>query len=193
MSAVFLKSAFHNADLPKNDRPHIAMLGRSNVGKSSLINHLAGVKNLAYTSQTPGLTRAINLYDFDGRYFLVDLPGYGFHVAARSRGRGFEDMIGEYLSDARMLKLVLLIVDGRRTLAESDRYALEQLQEQKLPFIIIANKMDKLSASAATVALRKLRKEFPGVTFLPHAVSDNKSLGEIRDVIEKMVRSEASK
>lgn len=192
MPAVFLKSAFRPSDLPESDKPQIAMLGRSNVGKSSIINHLAGAKNLARTSSTPGLTAAVNLYEFDGRYLLVDLPGYGFSKAARSRGKGFEKMIGDYLSEARTLKLVLLIIDGRHGLQESDRHALDQLQSQDLPFAVVFNKTDKLSNSAAALGLRRIKEKYPGITCVPHSTANSRGLGELRDVIEKAVRDAVS-
>jgi len=192
MPAIFLKSAFRPSDIPKSDKPQIALLGRSNVGKSSLINHLAGAKNLARVSATPGLTQAINLYEFDGRYLLADLPGYGFSRAARSRGKGFETMIGNYLSQARQLKLVLLIIDGRRGLQDSDRYALDQLQGQEMPHAVVFNKVDKLSNSEAALSMRQIRDEYPTLTCIPHSTADSTGLGELRDAIERAVRGASS-
>ncbi|MBI4458037.1 ribosome biogenesis GTP-binding protein YsxC [Candidatus Uhrbacteria bacterium] len=190
MLAIFLKSAFRPADLPKSNKPQIAMLGRSNVGKSSLINHLAGAKNLARTSAQPGLTQAINLYEFDGRYLLVDLPGYGYSRAKRSKGKGFAGMLSDYLSEAKRLKLVLLIIDGRHGLMENDRYALDQLLRQEIRFVVVFNKVDKLSNSAAAQGLRQVQAEFPDINFIPHSTADGKGLGEIRDAIERAVRAE---
>jgi GTP-binding protein len=192
MPAIFLKSAFKPADIPESDKPQIALLGRSNVGKSSLINHLAGVKNLARVSATPGLTQAINFYEFDGRYLLVDLPGYGFSIAARSRGKGFEEMIGDYLSEAKQLKLVLLIIDGRRGLQDSDRYALDQLQGQEVPHTIVFNKVDKVSNSEAALSMRRIRDEYPGLTCISHSTAGSTGLGELRDAIERAVREAAT-
>lgn len=192
MPAVFLKSAFRPDDLPESDKPQIALLGRSNVGKSSLINHLARAKNLARVSATPGLTQAINLYEFDGRYLLIDLPGYGYSKAARSRGKGFETMISDYLSLARPLKLVLLVIDGRHGLQESDRDVLSQLLEAELPVVIVFNKVDKLSNEAAARAMREVRQEYPMFACLPHSTTSSQGLGELRDAIERVVRGAAS-
>ncbi|MFA6603453.1 MAG: ribosome biogenesis GTP-binding protein YihA/YsxC [Patescibacteria group bacterium] len=189
MPAVFLKSAFRAADLPASEKPQIAMLGRSNVGKSSLINDLVGVKKLARTSAQPGLTQSINLYECDKRYLLVDLPGYGFSRAKRSAGRGFAGLIGEYLSEAAQLKLVLLIIDARQGFMESDRYALDQLQMQDLPFVIVFNKIDKLSSSAAAAAIRDLRADRPELQIIPHSAVNGQGTGEIRDAIERAVRA----
>lgn len=192
MPAVFLKSAFRPSDLPESDKPQIALMGRSNVGKSSLINHLAGAKNLARVSATPGLTAAINLYEFDGHYLLADLPGYGFSIAARSRGKGFETMIGDYLSEARQLKLVLLIIDGRRGLQEGDRYAVELLQDQKLPCAVVLNKTDKLTNSEIALSIRDIRNDYPAVECVPHSTLNSRGLGELRGIIERAVRAAAS-
>jgi len=189
MPAVFLKSAFRAADLPTSEKPHIAMLGRSNVGKSSLINDLVGGEKLARTSAQPGLTQSINLYECDKRYLLVDLPGYGFSRAKRSGGQGFAGLIGEYLSEAAQLKLVLLIIDARQGFMESDRYALDQLRSQNIPFVVVFNKIDKLSGSAAAVAVRELRAGQPEITIIPHSTVNGRGTGEIRDAIERAVRS----
>ncbi|MDD5251604.1 MAG: ribosome biogenesis GTP-binding protein YihA/YsxC [Patescibacteria group bacterium] len=193
MPAKFLKSVVNAADIPETNRPQIAMVGRSNVGKSSLINHLAGAKNLARTSSEPGLTQTINLYEFDGRYLLVDLPGYGFHRAKRAKSEGFGPMIADYLSNADRLKLVLLIVDARLGLTDRDHYVLRQLQEQEIPLVVIVNKVDKISNSDVTLALRRLKTEYPGVEFIPHSTVTGKGLGEIRDAIERTVRAHGVK
>jgi len=192
MSAKFLKSAFRPSDIPESDKPQIATMGRSNVGKSSLINHLAGVKNLARVSAMPGLTQALNLYEFDGRYLLVDLPGYGFSEAARSRGKGFETMIEDYLAGSPRLKLILLIIDGRHELQESDRFVLNQLTEEKLPFVLVFNKVDKFSPSEAKQSMKKISDQYPTITIIPHSIKNNVGFGELRNAIEKAVRKAAS-
>ena len=193
MPAKFLKSVTSAADIPKSGKPQIALVGRSNVGKSSLINHLAGAKELARTSARPGLTQTLNLYDFDGRYLLVDLPGYGYSAADPSQAQHFAGMIGDYLSEAEQLKLVLLIVDARIGLTDSDRHAFAQLREEKIPFVVVLNKVDKLSNAVVIQALRPLRAVNPEISFLTHSTSSSKGLGEIRDVIERAVRAAATK
>lgn len=192
MLATFLKSAITPADIPTTTKPQIAMLGRSNAGKSTLINRLAGVKTLARTSAKPGLTRTINLYDFDGRYLLVDLPGYGYSRGKSTGHAGFSRMISDYLSEAEPLKLVLLIVDARIGMTESDLHALKQLQHHSLPFVVVFNKIDKLSNGAAAQALRKTAVDHPDVVIIPHSSVSGKGLGELRDAIEKAVRAAAS-
>jgi GTP-binding protein len=185
---TFVKSAFRPADMPPDQRPHIALLGRSNVGKSSLVNHLAGAKKLARTSQTPGLTNAINLYDFDGRYYLADLPGYGYSKAALSRGKGFEQMLTDYLSEVPNVKLVFLVIDVRRGFEEDDLDLLAQLAEQQTPYAVIFNKTDKLSNSDVTLNLRRFRADHPDIPALTHSVNSSRGLGEIRDIIERIIR-----
>lgn len=188
MKAKFLKSAIRAADIPESDKPQIAMVGRSNVGKSSLINHLAGTKGLARTSSTPGLTQTLNLYEFDNRFLLVDLPGYGFSRADRSEDGGFAGMIGDYLSESKNLKLVLLIIDGRHGMTDRDDYVFEQLRKQRMPFVVVFNKIDKLSNSAAAIALRKAQAKHPKVKFIAHSTVSSTGLGEIREAIEQAMR-----
>ncbi len=192
MNAVFLKSVLRAADIPESNKPQIALLGRSNVGKSSLINRLAGAKGLAYSSNTPGLTQTVNLYEFDGRYLLVDLPGYGFARAKPGHHEGFAPLIGAYLSEAERLKLVLLIVDARHDLAESDRHAIGQLIEERIPFVIVLNKTDKVSRSAAVLGRKKIETAYPGAKVIAHSMVTGEGLGEIRDAIARAVREAAS-
>jgi GTP-binding protein len=189
MKAKFLKSAVRAADVSTTDKPQIALAGRSNVGKSSLINHLAGVKTLARTSSTPGLTQTLNVYEFDNRFLLVDLPGYGYARPGRAEDGGFARMIGEYLSASEHLKLVLLVIDGRHGLTERDRYVFDQLTKQRLRFVVILNKIDKLSSSAAADALRKAKIAHPKATFITHSTVASKGLGEIREAIEQAMRA----
>lgn len=189
MTATFLKSAFRVTDLPADDKPQIALAGRSNVGKSSLINHLGRSKKLARTGSRPGLTQSMNVYDFDDRYYLIDLPGYGYSSADRSRGKGLGGMIADYLSDAEALKLVLLLIDGRHGVLENDQLMLGQLAEQGIPFAIIFNKTDKLSRSAIADGLRRLRGAYPEVQCLPHSVEDSTGLGEITAAINQAIRA----
>lgn len=188
MPAVFLQSVI-SADAfdDKKKLPQVALLGRSNVGKSSLINHLSNLKSLARTSKTPGMTQTVNLYGFDG-FVLADMPGYGFSRANRSGGHGFTDMIGAFLSEAPRLKLVFLIVDGRHKVMQSDRDAADQLIEQKVPYAVICNKVDKLSAKGRLEALALFRAEFPDVQVIPHSVNESKGLGDMREAIRQAAR-----
>ena len=188
MSAIFLKSAFSLKDIPRTNRPQIATVGRSNVGKSSLINHLTHTKGLARVGKKPGLTQSMNLYDVDERYYLIDLPGYGYARTSKKGNRDLEAMIENLLSDSELLKLVLLIIDSRHGFTKSDQHVFEQLQEMKLPFVVVFNKVDKLSNSARTLALKNIRNEHPDVTFIPHSINDTKGLGDLQAAINQTIR-----
>jgi GTP-binding protein len=188
MPATFLKSITDLAQLPPGKKPQIALVGRSNVGKSSLVNRLTNQKALARVSATPGHTQTINFYDIDGRYFLVDLPGYGFTRAAKSKRMAFTDLINEYLSDARSVALVLLVVDSRLGLTASDRTMLTALQTATLPTVVILNKTDKVTRTHLQKLTRELNTEFPELNILTHSTATNESRGELLDAIEQAVR-----
>jgi GTP-binding protein len=187
MPAIFLKSAMTVADLPEGKKAQIAMLGRSNVGKSTFINSLIGAK-LARTSCAPGLTQCINLFEVDKRYHLVDLPGYGYARGSAEKRKVFAAMLCSYLSEAKNLKLVVLIIDARVGFTELDEHALTQLKENGLPHLVVVNKTDKLSRSELNVFMSKIRAAHPGVPFMPHNHKEVKVSGEIREAIEKAVR-----
>ena len=122
-------------------------MGRSNVGKSSLINALIGRKALAHTSKTPGKTRTANVYNIENRFYLVDLPGYGYAKASRSERRGFQSLVQAYLSTRQELAGVVWLLDGRRDPSAEDRAAAELLSERGLPVLAAITKADKLGRS----------------------------------------------
>lgn len=142
--------------------PQVAFVGRSNVGKSSLINMLCARKNMAITSSTPGRTRLINFFRIessDGEIYFVDLPGYGFASAAKNATDGWNQDIGTYLTQERNLKLVFIVLDVRIKPTEKDIQCIQFLQSNGIPFAILGSKADKLSRSELGVAGRKLAQE----------------------------------
>ncbi len=188
MTSVFLKSASHISELPESNKPHIAMVGRSNVGKSSLINDLCNQKDLARVSAEPGRTQLMNFFEIDGRFLLVDLPGYGFAKASKEKRLGFSDMIHNYLWQVQQLKLVLLIIDARIGPTDLDHEMLHVLTTATIPFVMIANKIDKLSRSEATNLDRQLDAQFPGAMIIPHSLVTGAGKGEIRAIIDQAIR-----
>jgi len=144
---------------PDGALPEVAFVGRSNVGKSTLINTLVARKGLAKTSGTPGKTRLINFFRVNDRLHLVDLPGYGFAHVPKSEQRAWRHRIETYLKDRDALKLVVVLVDIRRPLAESDRQMVEWLEHFGRPCLVVATKRDKLSRARATDAERVLARE----------------------------------
>jgi GTP-binding protein len=147
MKADFLKSAFLESHYPSPDKPEIAFAGRSNVGKSSLINALLGRKKLARTSSTPGRTQALNFFLIQDRYYFVDLPGYGYARVPLEVKRSWGTMVETYLRKRANLKGVVLILDIRREPTEGDIQLLEWLNRYRIHSISVLTKADKLSRS----------------------------------------------
>ena len=143
--AVFIKSAVKPRDFPPAELPEVAFVGRSNVGKSSLINVLAGRKALVRTSSTPGRTQLINFFDINGILTLVDLPGYGYAKAPPDVRKQWGPMIETYLAQRENLRAVVLILDIRRIPSDGDLDMLGWLERYNIPPIIVLTKCDKLS------------------------------------------------
>lgn len=143
--ADFIKSAAKPKDYPPPGLPEVAFVGRSNVGKSSLINVLAGRKGLVRTSSTPGRTQLINFFDINSILTLVDLPGYGYAKAPPALRKQWGPMIENYLSSRESLKAVVLILDIRRIPSDGDLQMLRWLEMYNIPPIIVLTKCDKLS------------------------------------------------
>jgi GTP-binding protein len=159
MKASFLKSAFQEKHFPASDRPEIAFAGKSNVGKSSLINTLTNRKKLARTSSTPGRTQAINFFDISSRIYFVDLPGYGFAKVPPAVKKSWGKMVEEYLKKRVNLKAVVVILDIRREISQDDRALLEWLHHYQIQPIIILTKADKLSRNQAFSRSKNLGKD----------------------------------
>jgi GTP-binding protein len=147
LSAEFVKSAFREADWPRDAKPEIAFLGRSNVGKSSLINSLLGVRGLARTSSTPGRTQALNFYLINQQFRLVDLPGYGYARAPRAIKAEWGEAAANYLAKREDLVLSIQVVDSRHEPSKQDLQLHEWLLHYQKPHLIVATKSDKLSAN----------------------------------------------
>lgn len=144
-SAVFVKSSENLKQLPNPDKPEYAFIGRSNVGKSSLINALCQRKNLAKTSATPGKTRLINHFLINERWYLVDLPGYGYAQVSQKMREKFSDFVREYLLNRESLVNTYLLIDSRLKPQKIDMEFMEWLAINNLPFTILFTKTDKLS------------------------------------------------
>ena len=143
-SVRFLKSATTPAHYPQHPFPEIAFIGRSNVGKSSLLNILANKKNLARISNTPGRTQLINFFVINEMVCFVDLPGYGFAKVPEAVRRGWQPMIESYLRQREQLKSVVLLLDARHVPSQHDIRMRQWLQAQQIPTIFVATKIDKI-------------------------------------------------
>jgi len=181
LKADFVVSSGKPDTFPRDRLPEVAFLGRSNVGKSSLINALTGQKKLAFTSNTPGRTQTINFYRIDGAMFFVDLPGYGYARVPASFAGQWKVLIEEYLENRETLKLSCLILDARRGWMEKDLELKRWLEHHGRPFLVIATKIDKLNQSESEHGLRAIRKE--GVTPMPFSAISGRGVREIWQAI----------
>ncbi len=145
---------------PNDNRPEIAFAGKSNVGKSSLINTMLNRKRLARTSQNPGKTRTINFYDVEGKIYLVDLPGYGYAKASKTEIEKWGKMIENYLLKRQELRAIIMLVDIRHEPGENDRMMYNWLKHYGYNIIIAATKSDKLKRSQLPKHTAMLRKAF---------------------------------
>lgn len=145
-SAVFVKSVSDNNFL-KTDYPEVAFVGRSNVGKSSIINFITNRKHLAKTSATPGKTKLINYFLINKKFLLVDLPGYGYAQVSKKEKTNWGEFLEEYLKTSKNLKCVYLLLDVRRTPTEQDEQMLEFLVYNRINVKIVVTKIDTLSRS----------------------------------------------
>lgn len=158
-SAKYLISNADVAKCPSSGIPEYAFIGRSNVGKSSLINMLTSRKNLAKTSQTPGKTLLINHFDINnGEWYLVDLPGYGYASRGQSQRKEIERIIHTYILKRHEMTLLFVLVDVRHAPQKIDLEFFQWLGENSVPFAIVFTKADKLSLSAATANVEKYKK-----------------------------------
>ena len=188
MNVAFLKSITQLGELPQSDLPHIAIVGRSNVGKSSLLNTLTKRKGLAFVSAKPGRTQTINLFDVDGRLLLVDLPGYGYAKTSKEQRQQFADLIRDYALDTKQLALVLLVIDAKAGLTERDKDLMALLNAGHAPFALIVNKMDKLSQSESVLIVRSLKKDVHAHAIIPHSNVTGLGHGELMTLIDEIAQ-----
>lgn len=143
----FVKSVYRPSQLPGDGLPEIAFAGRSNVGKSSLINRLVQRKALVKVSAKPGKTQSLNFFLADDQLFLVDLPGYGFARVSNQMQQQWQELITSYLESREALRLVVVIIDVRHSLKAMDRELVDWLRTRRIPFLPVYTKIDKLSGN----------------------------------------------
>jgi GTP-binding protein len=189
VEAKFITSAAKPSDFPPGRLPELAVVGRSNVGKSSLINALVGQQGLARTSRTPGRTRLLNWFEVDGRFNLVDLPGYGYAAVDRDMRAGWQPLIEEYLSKRDVLVGVLLLIDVRRGPEEEELDFVPWLDEKKIPIVVALTKADKLPKNKRMLEVAKAKKTL-GLKRDPFAVSaqDGDGIDPLWRALDKLVR-----
>ena len=187
-SASFVKGATNASHFPDSVLPEVAFVGKSNVGKSSLINGLLNRKSLVRTSSTPGHTREINFFLINQEFHLVDLPGYGFAKGGPHLTKGWEDLVRSYLEPRHQLKAVVMIVDIRHPPGPLDRRMHDWLVQLKQPFVLAVNKADKLSNNQVAKQMAMWRKalETPA-TLLPCSARLKTGLEPIWDFLEQQL------
>lgn len=159
INAKFIKSASKKAEFIVDELPQIAIVGRSNVGKSSLINMLTDNSKMAKTSSTPGRTRLVNYFNINNQFYLVDLPGYGFHKAGKNIASAWDSVMNDYFVENQNLKLVLVLLDSRIQPTELDKQMLDYLATNELPAVLILTKTDKISRSELNMQILKISNE----------------------------------
>lgn len=159
--ASFVISAAKPSEFPRPDLPEVAIVGRSNVGKSSLINALVGKDGLARTSRTPGRTRLVNWFRVDDKkkYHLVDLPGYGFAQVSADMKESWRPLIESYLSDRESLAGVLLLIDIRRGVSDEELDFVPWLAQRNVPVVVALTKADKLPKNKRQLEVDKIKRE----------------------------------
>ncbi len=156
--AVFICSALLPEQFPKTSRPEIAFMGRSNVGKSSLLNALLRRKELARTSGKPGKTQTLNFFEVGGRWYFVDLPGYGYAQVPKSVKNEWGKRMLDYLRTRETLRMAVLLLDARHAPTENDQQMLDLLEESEKPTLILATKIDKVAGGVRHRQLNTIRR-----------------------------------
>ena len=191
--AVFKASYGLSSQLPESDRPEIIFSGRSNVGKSSLINKLCNRKNLARVSATPGKTATINFYTVDNVYF-VDLPGYGYAKVAQGERQRWDRLINSYFGQTRQNVLLIQLLDSRHAPSADDRMMLEYLEHNQIPFVVALTKADKLRKSEKETIKEQFRQEcspYGCKNVILTSASTGEGIAELHSLLENDVNKES--
>ena len=187
--AEFITSYGKFSQIPESDRPEFAFSGRSNVGKSSLINKIFNRKNMARVSSVPGKTVTINFFSAEDVYF-VDLPGYGYASVSKSEKAKWGDLIGGYLGDFdRNLELVFQLVDMRHAPSKDDLQMIDYLIDNEIPFVIVLTKADKLKPTARKERMEALKTEIPcfeDIHCIPFSAVTGEGVEELKAIIEEI-------
>ena len=177
--------------IPRSDLPEIVFAGRSNVGKSSMLNRIFNRKNLARVSSMPGKTITINFFKVENDVRIVDLPGYGYAKVAKGEKRRWAEMMEGYFQSPRNIKLVVQLVDMRHKPSEDDYIMMRFLQDAGLPFIVAATKSDKLNKTQYNERKNALREELAefgdNITILPFSSEKGEGTEELKKIIESVL------
>ncbi len=185
------KTVYVPEDLPQTPYREVAFVGRSNVGKSSLLNTLANNFKLAKVSSEPGKTRSINFYLVNNKFFMVDLPGYGFAKVSFKEQKRWRELIENYLKERDTLKGVFLLVDSRVGPTEKDRQMKDWLDFFGIPYVIVATKVDKLKSSERQKLKKKIEEGFgdKDLRIIPFSSKTREGRVEVLKEIERLLES----
>jgi GTP-binding protein len=187
ISAKCVVSAVGPGQYPKEGYPEIAMVGRSNVGKSSLINSMCARRGLARTSGSPGKTRTINYFEINGQMYLVDLPGYGYAEASKEKRREWGGFITKYLQNCANLSLIIHLIDLRHDPMKNDIEASKWLLGLKIPYVIVGTKADKIARGRRAAHIAAIRRGLDLPSDVPALIYSSET-GEGRDELWRHVR-----
>lgn len=185
-NATFIKSLTNVKEKPSGSLPEVLIVGKSNVGKSSLINALTSKNRLAFTSSKPGHTKLLNYFNIDNRFFLVDAPGYGYAKGGVDLDRLFGEMMESYFVNNNELKLVLLLLDSRREMNTNDLEILEYVKKENIPYYVVITKLDKVNQSEKSKLNKHLAEiEISSSIVFYTSVNETRSLDKLKSAIEK--------
>ncbi len=170
MQAKFITSASNIRECPQDSTPEVAFLGRSNAGKSSLLNALANQKKLAMVSSSPGKTRLLNFFDVDAKYRIVDLPGYGYAARSKDERTEWSEMVEVFLTTRENLQGALLVMDIRRDWTLDETHLLEWLMTRDLPMAVVLTKADKLGESDIRKRKAKLELDLKTLNYIAASI-----------------------
>ena len=188
--AEFVSSFVDIKSLPADNLPEIALVGRSNVGKSSLINKLVNRKNLAKSSSTPGKTRTLNYYLINGAFYMVDLPGYGYARVSKQEQNKWGKTIEKYLSSRQQLRGVIQLLDIRHPPTENDIMMKQWLEHHQIPILLIATKTDKVSRNEKNKNLAVIKKALdlePDQSPITFSAENGEGVNEVKEALEEIL------
>lgn len=191
INTKFIKSASKKEEFIIDDLPQIAIVGRSNVGKSSLINMLTNNSKMAKTSSTPGRTRLVNYFNVNEAFYLVDLPGYGYHKASKSIADSWDRVMNDYFVDNDKLRVVMLLLDSRILPTELDIQMLDFLATHDIPCVIVLTKTDKLNRSEINNAINKVSTmvRYNKELIIPTSATKKQGVEKVGDLLENYLEN----